>query len=226
MIRLLVAEDEPSLALTLDDRLRAEGYEVELVESGTAAFAAASTRPFDLLILDVNLPGKNGLDLCRDLRARGLETPILMLTARAGVVDKVLGLKLGADDYLTKPFDWLELSARLEALLRRRRAGNAATSLLVLGEVRVDFEAAEVKKSGQPIELSTLELRLLQYLAEHRGKVIGRDELLDKVWGYASTSMSRTVDVHMSSLRQKIEEQPAKPRFLHTVFGRGYKLVV
>lgn len=223
--KLLLIEDEPSLLLTLEDRLRAEGYEVATESDGQAGYERAARETFDLLLLDLHLPGKNGLDICRDLRREGRDLPILMLTARGQVVDKVVGLKLGADDYLTKPFDTLELLARLEALLRRGRGKATAAARFGFGDVEVDFEAAEVKKAHRPVELSALELRLLRYFLERRGKVVSRDELLDKVWGYDSSSMTRTVDVHVSSLRQKIEDQPGKPRHLITVHGQGYKFV-
>lgn len=223
--KLLLIEDEPSLVLTLEDRLRAEGYEVATESDGQAGYERAAQEAFDLLLLDLHLPNKGGLDICRDLRRAGRDLPILMLTARGQVIDKVLGLKLGADDYLAKPFDTLELLARLEALLRRGRSISATASRFGFGDVEIDFEAAEVKKGGQPIDLSALELRLLRYFLERRGKVVSRDELLDKVWGYDSTSMTRTVDVHVSSLRQKIEDQPGKPQHLITVHGQGYKFV-
>ena len=225
--KVLLIEDEPSLALTLEDRLRAEGYEVESVADGLEGYERALRESFDLLLLDLHLPGKGGLDICRDLRREGRDLPILMLTARGQVIDKVVGLKLGADDYLSKPFDMMELQARLEALLRRSGgpAAGAPASRYRFGEVEVDFEAAEVSKAGQKVELSALELRLLRHFLERRGKVVSRDELLDKVWGYDSSSMTRTVDVHVSSLRQKIEDQPGKPRHLITVHGQGYKFV-
>ena len=224
--RILVVEDEPSLLLTLEDRLRSEGYAVATEEDGQAGFERAQAEPFDLVILDVNLPGKNGLDVCRDLRQQGFGAPILMLTARADLVDKVLGLKLGADDYLTKPFEHMELTARIEALLRRAPAlGGGGARQARFGDVDVDFEAAEVTKDGAPVELSALELRLLEYFLEHRGKVLSRDRLLDDVWGYDATPVTRTVDVHVASLRQKIEDVPSKPRFLLTVHGRGYKFL-
>ncbi|MEM8996783.1 MAG: response regulator transcription factor, partial [Acidobacteriota bacterium] len=222
--KILIVEDEPSLALTLEDRLRSEGYAVAVEEDGELGFERAQAETFDLVILDVNLPSKNGLDICRDLRRRGLSAPILMLTARADLLDKVLGLKLGADDYLTKPFEHMELIARVEALLRRAPALAAAGARRIhFGDVAVDFEAAEVEKDGHPVDLSALELRLLEYFLEHRGKVLSRDTLLDDVWGYDATPVTRTVDVHVASLRQKIEDVPSKPRFLLTVHGRGYK---
>lgn len=224
--RILLVEDEPSLILTLEDRLRAEGHEVTTAEDGETGFQLASDQRFDLLILDLNLPRKNGLDVCRDLRQRGVGTPILMLTARAEVVDKVVGLKLGADDYLTKPFETMELMARVEALLRRSPAlQGAKANTYQFGDVRVDFEGAEVTKGGVTVDLSALELRLLQYFIENRGKVIGRDELLDEVWGYDATPVTRTVDVHVAAVRQKLEDVPGKPRHLLTVHGRGYKFV-
>jgi two-component system alkaline phosphatase synthesis response regulator PhoP len=224
--KLLLIEDEPSLVLTLEDRLRAEGYEVHTATDGLEGYGRALAEDFDLLLLDLHLPGKGGLDICRDLRREGRDLPILMLTARGQVVDKVVGLKLGADDYLAKPFDMMELAARLEVLLRRGRAGaQAAAGRFSFGDVEVDFEAAEVKKAGRPVELSTLELRLLRHFLDRRGKVVSRDELLDKVWGYDSSSMTRTVDVHVSSLRQKIEDQSGKPRHLITVHGQGYKFI-
>jgi two-component system alkaline phosphatase synthesis response regulator PhoP len=182
--------------------------------------------PFDLIVLDIALPRKNGFDVCRDLRQRGVQTPVLMLTARGQVVDRVVGLKLGADDYLTKPFEMMELLARVEALLRRSRtmAANAADSF-AFGPIHVDFRSAEVKREGMPIELSTLEIKLLRYFVEHRGAVLARDELLDKVWGYDATPVTRTVDVHVASLRQKLEANPSKPEFIVTVHGLGYKFL-
>lgn len=222
--KILIVEDEPSLALTLEDRLRSEGYAVTVEEDGQRGFERAQAEAFDLLILDVNLPGKNGLDVCRDLRQQGISAPILMLTARTDLLDKVLGLKLGADDYLTKPFEHMELVARLEALLRRSPTlGSGGARHAHFGDVTVDFEAAEVEKNGEAVELSALELRLLDYFLGHRGKVLSRNTLLDEVWGYDATPVTRTVDVHVASLRQKIEDVPSKPRFLLTVHGRGYK---
>lgn len=226
MKRILLVEDEPSLVLTLGDRLRAEGYEVIVAEDGEQGFLLASEQRFDLLVLDLNLPKKNGLDVCRDLRQRSVETPILMLTARADVVDKVVGLKLGADDYLTKPFENLELMARIEALLRRAPSlRGASPGHAQFADIRVDFEAAEVTKGGIKLELSALELRLLQYFVEHKNKVLSRNQLLDEVWGYDATPVTRTVDVHVAALRQKLEDVAAKPKLLLTVHGRGYKFV-
>lgn len=225
--RVLLVEDEPSLILTLSDRLRNEGYRVETAEDGETGLHAALGGHFDLIILDVMLPRKNGLDVCRDLRQQGLDVPILMLTARGQVVDKVVGLKLGADDYLTKPFDMMELLARLESLLRRARTPiGAATGSFTFGDVSVDFRHSEARRDGEPIELSSLEWKLLVHLIEHRGTVLSRDHLLDEVWGYDATPQTRTVDVHIASLRQKLEPTPSKPTYIRTVHGRGYRFVV
>jgi two-component system alkaline phosphatase synthesis response regulator PhoP len=222
--RILLVEDEPSLVLTLTDRLTAEGYAVEAVENGEEGLDLALHGAYDLVLLDVMLPGKNGFDVCRDLRRGGVETPVLMLTARGQVVDRVVGLKLGADDYLTKPFDFAELSARIEALLRRSRTPIAArTGSYRVGDVEVDFTRGEVRRNGEPVELTALEYKLLVYFVEHRGRVLTREQLLDEVWGYDATPVSRTVDVHVAALRQKIEGDPKRPAFLLTVHGRGYR---
>jgi two-component system alkaline phosphatase synthesis response regulator PhoP len=224
--RVLVVEDEESLVMTLRDRLESEGYAVTVANDGETAFDLATRQPFDLVLLDVALPRKNGFDVCRDLRGRGVQTPILMLTARGQVIDRVLGLKLGADDYLTKPFDAAELLARIEALLRRSRnlAANAS-DVYSFGGVHVDFRSADVTRDGQRIELSGLEFKLLRYFVEHRGALLTRDQLLDKVWGYEAMPVTRTVDVHVASLRQKLERNPSKPEFILTVHGLGYKFV-
>jgi two-component system alkaline phosphatase synthesis response regulator PhoP len=222
--RILLVEDEPSLVTTLSDRLRSEGYEVEAVGDGEAALAHPSTGFVDLIVLDVMLPGRSGLDVCRDLRQRGVQTPILMLTARSQVVDRVVGLKIGADDYVTKPFEMIELVARVEALLRRGRAPVAASEgAYEFGNVRVDFRRAEVLKGNRPVALSALEFKLLGYFISHRGELLTRDELLDNVWGYDATPVTRTVDVHVSSLRQKLERNAAHPEFILTVHRLGYK---
>lgn len=225
LAHILLVEDEPSLLLTVGDRLRGEGYAVDTAEDGESALEQASTGFYDLVILDVMLPRKNGFDVCRDLRQRGLEMPVLMLTARGQVVDRVVGLKLGADDYLTKPFDMMELLARVEALLRRMRTARSPTGGFTFGDVRVDFRGAEVKKGGETVDVSTLEWKLLVHLIENRGQVLSRDELLDEVWGYNATPQTRTVDVHVASLRQKLEPVPGRPRYIVTVHGRGYKFV-
>jgi two-component system alkaline phosphatase synthesis response regulator PhoP len=224
--RVLLCEDEESIILTLRDRLQSEGYDTTVAMDGESALETATKKSFDCILLDIALPKKNGFDVCRDLRQRGVQTPILMLTARGQVIDRVLGLKLGADDYLTKPFEMAELLARIEALLRRARTLVASSAdAYAFGNIEVDFRRAEVKKDGAPIELSGLEMKLLRYFVEHRGAVLTRDELLEKVWGYDATPVTRTVDVHIASLRQKVETNPARPEFFLTVHGMGYKFV-
>jgi two-component system, OmpR family, alkaline phosphatase synthesis response regulator PhoP len=224
--RILVVEDEESLVLTLRDRLISEGYAVDVAMNGDAGLETATRTMYDLILLDVALPGRSGFDVCRDLRGRGVQTPIMMLTARGQIIDRVLGLKLGADDYVTKPFDSSELLARIEALLRRSRTiGENGADGYAFGNVRVDFRGAVVTRDGQAVELSGLEFKLLRYFVEHRGALVSRDELLDKVWGYEAMPVTRTVDVHVASLRQKLERNAAKPEFLVTVHGLGYKFV-
>ena len=224
--RILLVEDEPGLVLTLTDRLMSEGYEVETASDGATGLERATSGAFALIILDVMLPRKNGFDVCRDLRQRGLQTPVIMLTARGQVVDKVVGLKLGADDYVTKPFEMMELLARVEAQLRRAPATPAlSTEVYQFGPISVDFRRAEVMRNGETLDLSALEFKLLRYLIEHRGATLSRDELLDEVWGYDAMPSTRTVDVHMAWLRQKIEPNPRHPQFLLTVHGLGYKFV-
>jgi len=225
---ILLVEDEPGLQLTLSDRLRREGYTVETAGDGAAGLEQAASGRFDLVLLDVMLPKKNGFDVLRDLRQRGVETPVVMLTARGQVVDTVVGLKLGADDYLAKPFEMMELLARIEARLRRR-AAPAPTSTpnegYQFGDVRIDYRSAEVFRGTEAIDLSAREYQLLRYLIEHRGEIISRDQLLNEVWGYNAMPSTRTVDVHVAWLRQKIEPNPRHPQFLLTVHGLGYRFV-
>lgn len=227
--RILFVEDEPAFALGMTDRLESEGYDVERAATGTAGYEMALARPFDLIVLDVMLPGKNGFDICRDLRREGVNAPVLMLTARGEVVDRVVGLKLGADDYVQKNCEPVELMARIEALLRR--SGGAAAGTLAgpagradFGDVRVDLRKHEVTRAGTVLTLSPAESRLLEYLIERRGAVVTREELLEKVWGLDGDTLSRTVDVHIAGLRKKIEADSRYPRFLLTVKGAGYKL--
>jgi two-component system alkaline phosphatase synthesis response regulator PhoP len=227
-MRILLIEDEPGLIVTLTDRLKSEGFEVVSAADGKAGFEAACEASFDLIILDVMLPKKNGYDVARDLRQRGITTPILMLTAKGETIDKVLGLKLGADDYLTKPFEVIELLARVEALLRRSPLNTEPTTdgAFRFGDIGVDFKRAEVTRKDAPVELSAMEFKLLQFLIENRGAVHSRDDLLDAVWGYDAMPTTRTVDVHVAWLRQKLEENPKHPRYIQTVHGMGYKLVI
>jgi two-component system, OmpR family, alkaline phosphatase synthesis response regulator PhoP len=222
--RILLVEDEPSLVLTLTDRLVSEGYVVETARDGEQGLSCALEGSFDLILLDVLLPGRDGFEVCRELRARGVQVPIVMLTARGQVVDRVVGLKLGADDYVTKPFEMIELLARIEALFRRARAPvQAPAGTYACGDVRVDFRRAEVFRAGRPVPVSALEFKLLAYFIQNRGALLTRDELLDKVWGYDAMPTTRTVDVHVASLRQKLERNPSRPEFILTVHRRGYR---
>ncbi len=223
MKRLLLVEDEPGLVLTLTDRLAREGYAVETSSDGESALERAASEGFDLVLLDVMLPRKNGFDVLRDLRRRGIETPVIMLTASGQVVDKVVGLKLGADDYVTKPFEMVELLARIEAKLRRAPVTPHPADGYQFGDVRIDFRRAEVVRAGAPLELSAREFQLLRYFIEHRGATLTREELLNEVWGYNAMPSTRTVDVHVAWLRQKIEPTPRHPQFILTVHGLGYK---
>jgi len=223
--RVLLVEDEPGLVLTLTDRLKSEGYDVAAASDGPAGLLLATRERWDVILLDVMLPGANGFDICRDLRQRSVTTPIIMLAARGQVVDKVLGLKLGADDYLTKPFDMLELMARIEVQLRRVAAAGAGTKQYTFGDITVDFRKAEVTRNGHQLDLSAREFLLLKYFIEHREATLGRDELLNEVWGYHSMPSTRTVDVHVAWLRQKIEPNPRQPQYVLTVHGMGYKFV-
>lgn len=227
-MKILLVEDEKGLIVTLTDRLTSEGFEVVSAADGKAGFELASGEHFDLIILDVMLPKKNGYDIARDLRQKGVSTPILMLTAKGETIDKVLGLKLGADDYLTKPFEVIELLARVEALLRRSPNQNDAlpNGAFRFGDIGVDFKRAEVTRASQPVDLSAMEFRLLQFFIENRGTVHSRDQLLDAVWGYDAMPTTRTVDVHIAWLRQKLEENPRHPQYIQTVHGMGYKFVV
>jgi two-component system, OmpR family, alkaline phosphatase synthesis response regulator PhoP len=220
--KILLIEDEPGLVLTLSDRLAKEGYGVDVCRDGARGLQAALTGAFDVIVLDVMLPKKSGFDVCRDLRQHGVTTPVLMLTARSQVVDRVVGLKLGADDYLAKPFDMLELLARLEALLRRPVAA-AGTAVYQTGSLRIDVRSTTVRRNGKPVVLSAREFQLLRYFAEHPGRTISREELLKEVWGYKEAPNTRTVDVHVAWLRQKIEDDPKHPSLIRTVPGFGYQ---
>ena len=223
MKRLLLVEDEPGLVLTLTDRLTREGYAVDSSADGESGLERASSEGFDLVLLDVMLPRLGGFDVLRELRKRNIETPVIMLTARGQVVDKVVGLKLGADDYVTKPFEMVELLARIEAKLRRAPSVPHPAEGYQFGEIRIDFRRAEVTKSGAPLDLSAREFQLLRYFIEHRGATLTREELLNEVWGYNSMPSTRTVDVHVAWLRQKIEPNSRHPQYILTVHGMGYK---
>ena len=222
--RILLVEDEPGLVLILTDLLKPEGYLVDNAGDGVTGLTRAMNEPFDLIILDVMLPGKNGLDVCRELRQTGRDIPILMLTAKTQLIDRVVGLKLGADDYLTKPFEPPELLARVEALLRRSRKGALVPiARFQFGNIEADFQKGIVLKDGARVNLAAKELDLLRFLIDRRDKVVSREELLEGVWEYQPGVSSRTIDVHVAWLRQKLEEDPEYPRYIRTVRGVGYR---
>ena len=225
---ILIVEDEEELCLTLGDRLRSEGYCVEFAMDGQAGLEMATRLPFHLIILDVMLPIRSGMEVCAELRKRGVSNPILFLTARSQTVDKVAGLRIGADDYVTKPFDTFELMARIEGLLRRASVSSGHTlrsnlNLYRSGRMVIDFERIKVTQEGKPIDLTEREFRLLQYFAQHAGITLSREKLLREVWGHKSGTLTRTVDVHVASLRHKLETSPRKPELILTVPGAGYR---
>lgn len=222
--RVLVIEDEPGLVLALTDRLGNVGYDVDCATDGEEGLARATENKYDVIILDIMLPKKDGFEVCRDLRQQGVTSAILMLTARDRTADKVVGLKLGADDYLTKPFESAELLARIEALLRRAPPAEAQIpDPYSFGDIVVKLRSAEVLRDGKPIKLSAREFKLLKHFIEHRGDVLSRNELLDAVWGYNFIPSTRTVDVHVAWLRQKLEPDQRAPRHIVTVHGLGYR---
>jgi two-component system alkaline phosphatase synthesis response regulator PhoP len=222
--RILLVEDEPNLRRTLTDLLRSDGYLVENSGDGIEAQELAMKNPFDVIILDVMLPSRNGFEVCRRLRENGINTPVLMLTARSELTNKVQGFKSGSDDYLTKPFETPELEARIEALLRRASRGpRAELKSYDFDGIHVDFIKSQIMKNGKTTPLGERESRLLRYLVERKGTVLSRDELLHEVWGYKSIPLTRTVDVHIAWLRQKIEDDPKNPQYIVTVHGQGYR---
>jgi DNA-binding response OmpR family regulator len=224
--RILVIEDEASLRMAIRDELEFEGFEASVVEDGIAGLDRILAEDPDLVILDLMLPGKSGFEICREVRGRGMDTPIIMLTARAQEVDRVKGLELGADDYVIKPFSLAELVARIRAVLRRTQATNRAeeTEILRIGELRLDVRKQEAFVSGKQIELTHKEFQLLEFLLRHPGEVISRDEFLSRLWGEEIYVTPRNVDTHMASLRKKIEEDADRPRYILSVRGAGYKL--
>jgi DNA-binding response OmpR family regulator len=223
MVKVLIVEDDDSMAVALRDGFKYEGYDVNLVRDGEEGLRAARAGRPDLLILDVMLPRMSGHDVCRELRKDGSDLPIIMLTARGQEIDKVLGLKLGADDYVTKPFSFLELMARAEALLRRAAGHTNGPEEVRFGDVVVRMDRGAVRRNGHDVPLSSREFSLLKYFLDHKGQVVTRDELLDAVWGYETAPVTRTVDMHVAKLRKKIEADPAKPRHIVTIHGVGYK---
>lgn len=225
MKKILIVEDDKALVRSLSDNLKSENFEVLSVGDGAMGYETAKKEKLDLIILDIILPGMNGLDVCRKLRGEQTQVPILMLTSKKEEVDKVLGLELGADDYLAKPFGMRELIARVKALLRRQSTLAAKLDECTFGDIYVDFKKQEAKKGKKSLEMSAKEYELLRYFAEREGNVISRAQLLDDVWGYEVAPTTRTVDNYILSLRKKIEADPAKPKHLVTVHTAGYKFV-
>jgi DNA-binding response OmpR family regulator len=225
MTKVLVVEDDPGILRTVADNLRFEQYEVVTATDGETAYALHQHEQPDLIVLDLMLPRMSGLDLCRKLRTEDGQVPVLILTARSEEADRVRGLDLGGDDYVTKPFSVPELMARVRALLRRAPVSSCAPDTLRFGQAEVDFRRYAAQRGGRPMEMTRKEFALLRYLASREDTVVTRDELLDKVWGFGSYPVTRTVDNHISSLRAKLEADPARPVHIQTVHGVGYKFV-
>ena len=225
MAKILIIEDEPNMVVGLKDSCEYEGYEVAVARDGKEGLEKASTEKPDIILLDVMLPLMSGIDVCRTLRTRGIDTPILMLTARSQETDKVVGLEVGADDYVTKPFSIKELLARIRAHLRRAAKQVVEIESFSFGDVELNFKKYTARKAGQALELSAREFEILRYLIRRRGEIVTRDQLLDDVWGYESTPVTRTVDNHIARLRQKIEQDPSEPKHIITVHRIGYRFV-
>ncbi len=225
MPRILIVDDEPEMVRGLEDNLRFEGYQTVAAPDGRRGLALALSEAPDLILLDVMMPGMSGWDLCREIRRRGLDVPVIMLTARGEEVDRVLGLELGADDYVTKPFSLRELMARIRAVLRRPGPRQKFEEF-AFGDVRLHLRARQAFKGGREVRLTRKEFDLLRYLIEHSGEVITRDRLLDEVWGYERFPTTRTVDTHILRLRQKFEDDPERPAHILTAHGQGYRFVV
>jgi DNA-binding response OmpR family regulator len=225
MQRVLIVEDDEAMGVALRHGMTFQGYTVLMATDGATGLQMATERDVDLIILDVMLPNMSGIEVCKRLRSHGSEVPIIMLTARGQELDKVLGLKVGADDYVTKPFSFMELMARVEALMRRTSKKGDGFDIYRFADIQVDFRRLEATKGGQPIELSPREFEILKYFVEHRGEVVTRDRLLDVVWGYENFPLTRTVDMHIAKLRQKIEDTPSTPRHIITVHRSGYKFI-
>jgi DNA-binding response OmpR family regulator len=222
MTRILVVEDEAAIALGLKNDLTLEGYRVDVADDGERGLELARTNSPDLILLDVRLPKKDGFAVCRELRRSGVRTPIILLTARAQDTDKVLGLEIGADDYVTKPFSPMELCARVKAVLRR--ANGATTDLCRFGDVEVDFGRCQARRAGEPVGLTPLEFKVLEALVEAQGRLLTREQLIERVWGPGVSITDRVVDNHMLNLRRKLEADSSAPRFLLSVRGLGYRL--
>jgi DNA-binding response OmpR family regulator len=226
MKKILIVEDDAAILRGLSDTLKGEHFEVRSESNGLHGFRAASKESFDLIILDVMLPGMNGFEICKSLRSGGDETPVMMLTGKGEEMDKVLGLELGADDYVTKPFSIRELTARIKALMRRHGTATKEITEAAFGDITIDFAKHEATKRSKDIKMSAKEFQLLKYFIERAGMVISRHQLLDDVWGYEAMPTTRTVDNYILSLRKKIETHPSKPKHLLTVHTAGYKFML
>jgi len=225
MKKILIIEDDPAISKGLVDALNAENYQTMDIDNGEKGYHLAKNEKYDLIVLDLKLPGKNGIDVCRDLRKDGVNTPIIMVTVLKEELDQVLGLELGADDYITKPFSLRVLLAKIKAILRRKSEIVSDIEEYSFGDVYINFKAQEATKNKKPIELTNMEFKLLKYLCQQENVVIDRDTMLDEVWGYDNFPNTRTVDNFISSLRKKIEDDPSHPDHLVTVHGAGYKFI-
>lgn len=225
MKKILIIEDDPAIRTGIKEALSAEGYSVSEADTGTSGFDIASKNNFDLIILDLILPGKDGIEICKDLRSNGVKTPIIMVTSRKEEIDKILGLEIGADDYVTKPFSLRELLARIKALIRRSTYEPGDIEEVDFADLKINFKKQEMLKGINSVKLSATEYRILHYFIDHEGEVISRDKFLDEVWGYDSFPTTRTVDNYILSLRKKIEDDPANPKHLLTIHKVGYKFV-
>jgi two-component system, OmpR family, alkaline phosphatase synthesis response regulator PhoP len=222
--RILLIEHEPALVQAITDALTRDGYEAESANSADSGLVAAAEKQFDLIVLDAMLPGRNGFEVLQELRRKGVDTPILMLTAQGQVLDREPGVKLGVDDYMMRPFEAAEMPARIGVMLRRsEKERRGRTQRFQFGNVEVDFERGEVKKKGKAVNLASKEMELLKYLIENRDRVVLREELMTHVWDYASDASSRTIDTHVAWLRQKLEDNPQSPRYILTIRGQGYR---
>lgn len=225
MKQILIIEDDPAIRIGMKETLTAEGYSVQEAETGIKGFELASKNEFDLILLDLILPGKDGIEVCKDLKSYGVKTPIIMVTSRKEEIDKILGLEIGADDYVTKPFSIRELIARVKALIRRSTYEPGDIEEVEFADIKINFKKQEMVKGNNPVKLSATEYRILHYFIDHEGEVISRDKFLDEVWGYDSFPTTRTVDNYILSLRKKIEDDPAIPKHLITIYKVGYKFV-
>jgi DNA-binding response OmpR family regulator len=223
--KILITEDEPNMRVGLRDNLEFEGYTVDLAENGIQGLELILKNAYDLILLDVMMPGMSGLDVCKKAREKGINTPIVLLTAKSEEMDKVLGLELGADDYITKPFSLRELLARIKAILRRGGLKNTSTSATVIGKLTINFETYTSSNASGPVRMSHKEYDILNYLLQRKNEIVSRHDLLEKVWGYEESPTTRTVDNFIVKIRQKIEEDPNDPKIILTVHGTGYKLI-